>query len=196
MGMFAFLLLFAVVVIGIIVGAVLALITGGLLESSQVHVTNGWLSIMKCGVPGDNIVTQAACAAIFPMVNLPQQEVYWYTTLDGAHQTLSGQHDYILYFPPGGLPPNNASWSLTMSDTKNKFVNNSIDRYSVGRFSGLVPNANGSVTIYIQNMPPAGNESNWLPAPTGDFKLWLRVFAPGSAILNGSYVVPPVKEVS
>jgi hypothetical protein len=93
------------------------------------------------------------------------------------------------------VPPNNASWSLTMTTTQNKFVNNSIDRYSVGRFSGLVPNANGSITIYIQSMPPAGNESNWLPAPTGDFKLWLRVFEPGNAILNGSYIVPSVTEV-
>lgn len=184
------------VVLGIIIGLLLALITGGLLESSQVHVTNGWETIMNCGVPGDGIVLQAACAAVFPMVNLPRQEAYWFTTLSGAHQALNGAHDYILYFPPGDLPPNNAAWSLTMTTIQNKFVNNSIDSYSVGRFSGLVPNANGSVTIYIQNMQPAGNESNWLPAPTGAFKLWLRVFAPGNAILNGSYVVPPVTEVN
>jgi hypothetical protein len=183
-------------VLGIIVGLVLAVITSGLLMSSQVHAVNGWETIMKCGVPGDGVILQAACAAIFPMVNIPQQEVYWYTTLDGAHQKLSGQHNYILYFPPGGLPPNNASWSLTMTTSANKFVNNSIGRYSVGKFSGLAPNANGSVTIYIQNMPTVGNESNWLPAPNGTFKLWLRVFVPGNAILNGSYTVPPVVEVS
>jgi hypothetical protein len=184
------------VVLGIIIGLVLALITGGLLESSQVHVVNGWITIMNCGVPGNNIILQAACAAIFPLVNRPQQEVYWYTTLSETNNALSGQHDYILYFAPGELPPNNASWSLTMTTPENKFVNNSIDRYNVGKFSGLVPNANGSVTIYIQNTPPAGNESNWLPAPIGDFKLWLRVYAPGNAILNGSYVVPPVVEVN
>ena len=195
-GVFAFLGIFAVVVIGIIIGAVLAVITSGLLFSSQVHVVNGWETIMNCGVPGDNIVLQATCAALFPMVNIPQQEVYWFTTLDGTRHALSGQHNYILYFPPGDLPPNNASWSLTMTTTNNKFVNNSLDRYSVGKYSGLVPNANGSVTIYIQNTPPAGNESNWLPAPSGTFKLWLRVFVPGNAILNGSYKVPPVVEVS
>jgi hypothetical protein len=185
-----------VVVLGIVIGLALALITGGLLESSQVHVVNGWETITNCGVPGDGIVLQAACAAVFPMVNLPQQEVYWFTTLSGSHQALNGAHSYILYFPPGDLPPNNASWSLTMSTTQNKFVNNSIDRYSVGRFSGLVPNANGSVTIYIQNTPPVGKESNWLPAPTGAFKLWLRVFEPGNAILNGSWTPPQVTEVS
>ena len=49
-----------------------------------------------------------------------------------------------------------------------------------------MPNADGSVDIYIQNAPPAGNESNWLPAPPGTFKLWLRAYLPGPAILNGS----------
>lgn len=183
-------------VVGILVGTLLAVVTAGLLMSSQVHVVNGWETIMNCGMPGYGIIHQAACAAIFPMVNLPQQEVYWFTTLSEGHQTLNGQNRYILYFPPGGLPPNNASWSLTMTTPKNKFVNNSINRYSVGEFSGLVPNANGSVTIYIQNTPPAGKESNWLPSPVGNFKLWLRVFVPGNAILNGSYNPPQVVGVS
>jgi hypothetical protein len=76
-------------------------------------------------------------------------------------------------------------------------VNNPINRYWVSGTSGLVPNANGSVTIYIQNTPPPGNEStNWLPAPTGDFLLFLRVYLPGEAILNGTYTPPPVMKVS
>lgn len=186
----------AAVVLGVIVGLVLTVVTAGLFMSSQVSVVNGWETVMNCGVPGNNFIRQAACVAIFPMVNIPQQEVYWFTTLDSSHHALNGQNDYVLYFPPGELPPNNASWSLTMTTTTNKFVNNSIGRYSVGEFSGLVPNANGSVTIYIQNAEPTGNGSNWLPAPTGNFKLWLRVFLPGNAVLNGSYVVPPVVEVN
>jgi hypothetical protein len=83
-----------------------------------------------------------------------------------------------------------------MGDAGNHFVPNSIHRYSVSDRSGLVPNADGSVDIYIQNSPPSGNESNWLPAPSGNFKLWLRAYLPGPAILNGSYQVPPVVEVS
>jgi len=38
-----------------------------------------------------------------------------------------------------------------------------INRYSVSDRSGLVPNTDGSVDIYIQNAAPAGHESNWLP---------------------------------
>jgi hypothetical protein len=79
-----------------------------------------------------------------------------------------------------------------MGDARNHFVPNSIDRYSVSDRSGLVPNADGSVDLYIRNAAPAGHESNWLPAPSGSFILWLRVYMPGKAILEGQYKVPPV----
>jgi hypothetical protein len=70
-----------------------------------------------------------------------------------------------------------------------------VNQYSVSDRSGLVPNADGSVDIYLQNTAPAGHESNWLPAPSGKFILWLRVYMPGAAILHGEYMVPPVVEV-
>lgn len=97
-------------------------------------------------------------------------------------------------FPTGGLPPNAAFWSLTMGDASNRFVPNPIGRYSVSDRSGLMPNADGSVDIYIQHTAPAGRESNWLPAPSGRFGLWLRVYLPGPDILDGRYEVPPVAE--
>jgi len=125
-------------------------------------------------------------------VNVPQEAMYWTTSGDGAGRTLSGRHDYIVHFPPGGLPPNDAFWSLTMADEKERFVANPINRYCVGDRSGLVSNADGSVDIYMQNAAPAGHESNWLPAPTGRFRLWLRAYIPGAAILDGTYSVPPV----
>jgi hypothetical protein len=74
-------------------------------------------------------------------------------------------------------------------------VDNPINRYSVGDRSGLVPGVDGSIDISIQNTAPAGHESNWLPAPTGDFVLVLRAYQPGSAVLSGEYRVPPVVEV-
>jgi len=82
-----------------------------------------------------------------------------------------------------------------MTDIRNYMVPNPANRYSIGAGSGLLPNADGSTDIYIQHTSPAGHESNWLPAPSGDFKLWLRVYLPGAAILDGTYDVPPVVEV-
>jgi len=82
-----------------------------------------------------------------------------------------------------------------MGDAKNHFVANPLNRYSVSDRSGLVPSADGSVDIYIQNTAPTGHESNWLPAPAGKFILWLRVYVPGAIILDGKYKVPPLVEV-
>jgi len=182
------------IVQGIIVGGVLAFITAQIIMNAYVTTVNGWTTIFGCGEPGNVILLRAACANKFPAVNVPQEAVYWTTSADGAGQKLSGQHDYILHFPPGGLPPNNAFWSLTMGDAQNRFVANPIDRYSVSDRSGLVPNADGSVDIYIQNAAPVGHESNWLPAPSGKFILWLRVYLPGAAILDGEYKAPPIVE--
>jgi hypothetical protein len=138
---------------------------------------------------------KAACANKLPAVNVPREAMYWTTKVDGVGQKLSGQNDYILHFPAGQLPPNNAFWSLTMGDAQNHFVANPINRYSLSDRTGLAQNADGSVDIYIQNTAPADHESNWLPAPTGKFILWLRVYMPGAAILDGEYTVPPVIEV-
>jgi hypothetical protein len=187
------------VVQGIIVGAVLAFSTASLLINVEVNAmqttVNGWSITMKCGVPGDGILLRAACAQDIPAANLPEEAVYWTATVDGASHTLNGQHDHIVHFAPGGLPPNNAFWSLTMTDSRRDMVDNPINRYSVGDRSGLVPNADGSIDIYLQQTAPIGHESNWLPAPAGDFMLWLRAYQPGAAVLNGEYQVPPLVEV-
>jgi hypothetical protein len=185
------------VVQGIIVGGILAFITLQILAHSYVTKVNGWTTMYGCGEPGNGILLRAACGVIFMgPINVPEEAMYWTTKVDGAGQKLSGAHNYIMHFPAGQLPPNNAFWSLTMGDAKNHFVSNPINRYSLSDRSGLAQNADGSVDIYIQNAAPAGHESNWLPAPSGNFILWLRVYLPGQTILDGEYKVPPIAEVN
>jgi hypothetical protein len=185
------------VVQGILIGFALAFVTAQIYARIKATKVNGWITMFGLGLPGNGMFLRAAHAQIFPgPVNVPQEAMYWTTSGDGAGHALSGKHDYIMHFPPGGLPPNDAFWSLTMGDAQNHFVANPINRYSVSDRSGLIPNADGSVDIYLQNTAPAGHESNWLPAPSGNFILWLRVYMPGAAILNGEYTVPPVVEVS
>ncbi len=183
------------VIQGIIVGGVLAFMTAQILMTVEVKKVNGWRTSFGCGLPGSGLLLQAACAKNFPAVNVPQEAMYWTTNVDGTGRKLSGDHDYIMHVPPGGLPPNEAFWSLTMGDVGNHFVPNPINRYSVSDRSGLVSNADGSVDIYIQNTIPIGHESNWLPAPSGNFILWLRAYLPDQAILEGKYQVPPIVEV-
>ncbi len=178
---------------GFFVGFGLAVVTVEIYARIKATRINGWVTIFGCGVPGNGMLFRAACARIFTgPVNIPQEAMYWKTQVDGAGHTLSGEHDYTLHFPPNGLPPNDGFWSLTMADAKERFVANPIHRYNVSDRSGLVPNADGSVDIYIQKTAPAGHESNWLPAPAGRFRLWLRAYIPGAVILDGRYTVPPV----
>jgi hypothetical protein len=188
----------AAVLSGLIVGGVLSLITAVVVASfadlANQTSANGWITTLKCGQFRHGMLLRAACAADVGALNLPAEEVYWQAFLDGAHHRLNGRRRYILHFPPGGLPPNAASWSLTMGDARRFMVDNPIHRFSVGAKSGLAPNPDGSVDVYIQNQAPPGHESNWLPAPAGDFMLWLRVYQPGPAILDGSYRAPPVVE--
>jgi hypothetical protein len=181
---------------GILIGFGLAFVTAQVYERIKTTNVNGWMTMFGLGEPGNGFLLRAAHAQLFPgPVNVPQEAMYWWTNVDGAGHTLSGARNYLLHFPPAGLPPNQAFWSLTMGTAKNRSVPNPINRYSVSDRSGLVPNPDGSVDIYIQPTAPAGHESNWLPAPAGQFILWLRVYIPGATILQGTYTVPPVVEV-
>src|SRR5215471_9342856 len=182
--------------LGLVAGAALGFVTAQIYARLRATKINGWITMFGLGVPGNGMLFRAACAMLFPgPVNVPQEAMYWTTTRDGAGHRLSGRHEYRMHFPPGGLPPNEAFWSLTMGDANNRFVANPINRYSVSDRSGLVPGPDGSVDISIQHVAPAGLESNWLPAPLGTFNLWLRVYVPGAAILDGTYSVPPIVEV-
>jgi hypothetical protein len=185
------------VVQGILIGGGLAFVTAQIYARIKAVKVNGWITMFGLGLPGNGMLLRAAHAQLFPgPVNVPQEAMYWWTTVDGAGHTLSGKHDYIMHFPAGQLPPNHAFWSLTMGDARNRSVPNLIHRYSVSDRSGLAQNDDGSVDIYIQHAAPAGHEANWLPAPLGGFILWLRVYIPGEAILAGQYMVPPVVAVN
>lgn len=187
------------VVQGIIVGAVLGFLTAQIIMNAVVRTmtttANGWRTTTKCGRPGNGILLRAACARMLPATNVAEEAAYWTTTVDGAGRRLSGQRDYVLHFAAGQLPPNDAFWSLAMTDVAGFMVRNSVDRYSVGSRSGLIPNADGSIDIHLQRTAPVGHEPNWLPAPTANFKLMLRAYLPGRSVLDGEYHLPAVTRV-
>ena len=181
------------VIQGILIGFGLAFVSAQVYARIKAKRVNGWITMFGLGEPGNGMFLRAAQSLIFVgPINVPAEAMYWWANSDGAGRTLSGGQNYIMHFPAGGLPPNDGFWSLTMGDAKNRYVPNPLNRYNVGDRSGLVPNADGSVDVYIQSTAPAGHESNWLPAATGNFILWLRVYIPGAAILNREYKVPPV----
>jgi len=181
------------VIQGFFVGFGLAVVTIEIVARAKIARINGWVTAFGCGMPGNGMFTRAAHTRIFPgPINVPQEAMYWRTSVDREGHALSGKHEYMMHFPPGGFPPNDAFWSLTMADVKERFVANPLHRYLVGDRSGLAANSDGSVDVYIQHDAPSGHESNWLPAPEGHFKLWLRAYVPGAEVIDGKYAVPAV----
>ena len=188
------------VVQGVIIGATLAFLTTILIldavARAETRTVNGWSSIRKVGQPGNGLLVRAALQKALPVVNAFEEAAYWTTSVDSAGKKLSGEHIYRLHFPPGQLPPNDAFWSLTATDTVGYMVNHSSGRSRVDDHSGLVTNSDGSVDILLQPQQPNGPAQNWVPTPSGRFKLMLRAYLPGVAIVDGSYEVPPVVEVA
>ena len=184
------------VVQGVIIGAALAFLTAILIMNavgrSITTRVNGWSSIRKVGQPGNGLLVRAAAAKALPVVNVFEEAAYWTTSRDGSGGTLRGEHGYTLHFAAGQLPPNDAFWSLTATDAVGYMMNNSLGHSSVNDRSQLARNADGSVDIYLQHEVPAGHEQNWISTPPGKFKLTLRAYLPGAAILDGTYRVAPV----
>lgn len=184
------------VVQGVIIGATLSFLTAVVVMNAVARAlttsVNGWSSIRSCGRPGNGILVRAASAKALPAVNVFEEAAYWTTTKDGAGQRLNGGHDYVLRFAQSGLPPNDAFWSLTVTDVVGYMVSNPINRSSFDDRSNLAVNADGSIDILLRREAPSGSEQNWLPTPPGAFKLMLRAYLPGAAVLDGTYHVPPV----
>jgi len=111
------------------------------------------------------------------------EAMYPLTRVDSTGETLDGsKHNYTLTFAKGELPPVNAFWSVTMYDGKTQLlIENPINRYLINSpmLPGMKKNADGSVTLYIQNKSPGKpKESNWLPAPDGPVYLVMRLYWP------------------
>jgi hypothetical protein len=147
---------------------------------------NGWRVAALFGDPafyhGDWLV-RATGAQMGIYGNNAEEAMYPATKVDGDGQPIdTSKANYTITFPADGLPPVNAFWSVTMYDGKTQLlIQNPIDRYLINSpmLPGLKRNADGSLTLYIQNKSPgADKESNWLPAPDGPVYLVMRLYWP------------------
>jgi hypothetical protein len=171
---------------------------------------NGW---RVSGLPGDSAhyngdwLMRAAAAKAGIYGNDPAEATYPITRIDSDGQTLDGsKSNYTLTFLPGQQPPVNAFWSLTMYDGKTQLlIENPINRYLINSpmLPGMKTNADGSLTLYIQNKSPgADKEANWLPAPNGTIYLVMRLYWPKTeapSILppgEGTWQPPGIKRVA
>jgi len=115
-------------------------------------------------------------------------------------QTLdTAANDYTLRFAPGQLPPVNAFWSVTLYEMPSQLLSaNPLNRYLINSpmLPDLKKNADGSLTIYIQNASPGAKlQANWLPAPAGPFFMQMRLYWPKQAAIDGLWKPPQVEKV-
>jgi len=122
----------------------------------------------------------------------PEEAVYPNTSLDSEQMPLSGKNRYTIKFTPETAPPVNAFWSLTMYDEHGFLVDNPLHRYAIGDRDTLHYSTDGSLEILIQNDQPKDNNVNWLPSPTGNFALTMRLYLPKKSVLNGDWPLPSV----
>jgi hypothetical protein len=149
-------------------------------------VINGW---NVSGLPGDSAhyngdwLARAVAAQAGIYGNSPEEAMYPLTRKDSTGKTIDcSRNNYTLTFPADQLPPVNAFWSVTMYDGKSQLlIKNPINRYLIN--SPMLPsmkkNADGSLTLYIQNKSPgADREANWLPALADPVYLVMRLYWP------------------
>ncbi len=164
----------------------------------QSMTTTGWIMALNLGDYGRRYLLRAGVAYGGIGANLYKDAIY-------AGNLLTGGHNYILHFAAGKLPPVNpaAFWSVTMYNRPGEnLVTNPINRYALGipKVQDHLPclNSDGSLDLYIQNAAPSDTKSqaycNWLPAPTGDFLILLRMYWPDDSVLNGDWIPPRVQQ--
>ena len=162
------------------------------------RLPHNWTTISNEARFGTDYFTRTAVAKSNIMVNSPDETKYFYQDLDVNGARLNSANRYTVTFPKGGTPPVNGFWSLSIYNEHHFFVANSINRFSVGtKNKDLRRATDGSLTIYVQAEPPTdpAQRANWLPAPKGEFSLYVRAYWPKPAVTEGSWTPPAVVKV-
>jgi hypothetical protein len=161
------------------------------------RVVNGWsMNTDTMGVYGNYYLKRAAVALFGLGANVPEDAVYPINLGDADGKPLIGANKYVLAFAKNEIPPVGAFWSITLYDKDGFPTANALNRNAIGDRDELKFNADGSVDLYFQNESPGKEkETNWLPTPTGDFNLAMRLYAPKLEVLDGRWAPPAVKKV-
>ncbi|MFG2426986.1 DUF1254 domain-containing protein [Streptomyces sp. NPDC048590] len=156
---------------------------------------HGWTTQRNGARFGTDYLTRTAVARSNILVNPVEETAYFYLDVDADGARLNGADSYTVTFGPGALPPVRGFWSLTLYDTQHFFHPNELGRHSVGtKNHDLRVDPDGSLTVTVAAARPAGpgRAANWLPAPEGDFSLFLRAYWPDDAVLDGTWAPPAV----
>jgi hypothetical protein len=156
---------------------------------------NGWYIPPKNVADfGTDYGLRAVVALIGLGANIGADAIYPNAFTDGDGKPLNGANRYVLHFNKGETPPANAFWSLTMYNAQSFFVENPLNRFNISSWMPVKYNPDGSLDLYVQkDSPGKDKEANWLPADAGEFSITMRVYWPKPAMLESTWLPPPVK---
>jgi len=161
------------------------------------RIRNGWMIMSDgVGVFGNAYVKRAIIARLGLGANPPEDAIYPLLQTDADGNALDGANRYRIHFEPGRLPPAGAFWSVTMYDATGYQAANDLHRFAIGDRDDLVFDADGSLDLWIQHERPTDDKvANWLPAPTGELAVTMRIYEPGEELFSGAWVPPPVEKL-
>ena len=157
-------------------------------------VGNGWTAAANASQWGTDYLNRTAISKSSMYSNTPEETQYQLKELDGQGVPLNGNNQYMVTFPKGQLPPVKGFWSLTLYNEQKLFFPNPLNHFSLGtKNKTLQYGADGSLTLYLgAKSPGKDKETNWLPAPNGNFSLILRNYWPEKSVIDGTWQPPGV----
>ncbi|CAN1522796.1 COG5361 Uncharacterized conserved protein [Burkholderiaceae bacterium] len=164
---------------------------------TEADLQGGWKAAVEVidNFNGDWL-TRARVARAYIGILGAQEVLYLLAFRDSTGQVLSGQRNYTLRFPPGGLPQVDAFWSLSLYRKADYlFYDHSEQRFAIGdRTEGLSYDVDGGLTLVIGHVPPT-QPTNWLPAPAEAFYLALRLYLPQEVHQIKQFKYPEIEPV-
>ena len=156
------------------------------------QLPHNWTTVDNGANFGSDNFTRTAVARSNIFVNQPSEAKYFHTDQCASGALLHGDHLYRIRIPASALPPNRGFWSLTLYDENHHLFSNPWNRYAIGSAKPMHIEEDGSIQVVIGGPPNETQRGNWLPAPQTHFSLYLRVYAPAPAVVNGDWTPPAV----
>jgi hypothetical protein len=160
---------------------------------SNLLAGNGWLWVGgDAGNYGPDYALRAYTAYVQPGLAKDSDEVRARVTLDSDGHQLNGANRYVIHFKAKQLPPTRGFWSITAYTMDGALDDAARVRVAFGDRAGARRNRDGSLDVHVSADRPRGS-ANWVPAPRGDFRLVMRLYAPKRAAVDGSWQPPAVE---
>ena len=131
------------------------------------------------------------------VANDPVEATYFNVSVDGDGKPLTGKNRYVIHFDKGGEPKVKAFWSVTMYNLQVQSRRKS-DQPLFGRRPQRHEARRGRRpdNLRAEGLAGADKESNWLPAPDGQFFMIMRTYLPADDIVNQTWQPPKITAVN